>query len=138
MCLSGWVDGLFCIWTDAVTELSVLPDNFSARLAQYEQQAEGAFAENTRRALRSDTAVFLAWCEIQGRQLLPAEPETVADFLRDQAAAKKSATVSRYVSSIDHLHRAAGLSDPTKSNAVKLALKAVRKWSGTRQAQSAP
>ena len=121
-----------------MTGLPVLPDNLSARLAQYEQQAEGAFAENTRRALRSDTAVFLAWCTSRGHQLLPAAPDVVADFLRDQAADKKPATVSRYVSSIGHLHRAAGLSDPTKSNAVKLALKAVRKWSGTREAQSAP
>jgi len=118
--------------------LPALPDKLAARLATYETQADGAFSPNTTRAVRSDTAVFVAWCAEHDWRYLPASPETVADFLRAQAQDKKPATVSRYAASIGHLHRAAELDDPTKANAVTLALKAIRKASGTRQAQAAP
>ncbi len=32
------------------------------KLAEYERKARGAIAPNTAKALRADTAVFVAWC----------------------------------------------------------------------------
>ena len=46
--------------------------------------------------------------------------------------------VRRYISSIAHLHRAAGLDDPTKDNGPKLALKRMARSRGTRQKQANP
>jgi integrase len=51
---------------------------------------------------------------------------------------RKPATVRRYVASLAHLHRAAGLDDPTKASAVKLALKRPGRQHGARQVQAAP
>ena len=44
----------------------------------------------------------------------------------------------RYVASIAHLHRAAELQDPTKSETVKLALRRMARAKGTRQRQAVP
>ncbi len=66
---------------------------------------------------------------------------TVRDDIHDLAiywcAEKyKPASIERYLASIAHLHRAADLEDPTKSNRVKLALKTVKREKGTRQKQA--
>src|SRR5262245_41009425 len=79
------------------------------RLHAYEKAAAGAFAKNTIRAVRADTAVFAAWCASRGTCMLPATPETVAAFIDAMGEQKAPATLRRYCSSIAHLHRAAGL-----------------------------
>ena len=53
-----------------------------ATLDAYVAAARGAFAPNTERAVRADTAVFVAWCDEDGQSAtLPAEPATVAAFV---------------------------------------------------------
>jgi len=108
------------------------------RLADYARQADGAFSENTARAIRADTAVFAAWCAERGLGTLPAAPETVSALIDAMAEGRKPATIRRYVASIAHMHRAAGLTDPTKSNPAKLALKRLGRQHGSRQTQAAP
>ena len=108
------------------------------RLAEYARQADGAFSANTARAIRADTAIFAGWCSEQGHPSLPASGDAVAGFIDAMAESRKPATVRRYVASIGHLHRAAELADPTKSNAVKLALKRLGRQHGSRQTQAAP
>ena len=108
------------------------------RLTDYARQADGAFAPNTARAVKADTAVFSAWCAEYGLVTLPAASETVAVFIDAMAEIKKPATVRRYIASIAHLHRAAGLADPTKANPVKLAMKRLGRQHSTRQDQAAP
>ncbi len=106
------------------------------KLAEYEKKARGAVAPNTVKALRADTAIFVAWCADRSRETLPASPDTVAAFIDAQAEIKAPATVRRYISSIAHLHRAAGLDDPTKDEGPKLALKRMARAKGTRQKQA--
>ncbi len=108
------------------------------RLAEYEKKARGAIAPNTVQALRSDTAIFTAWCAEYDHEPLPATPDTVAAFIDAQAEIKAPATVRRYTASIAHLHRAAGLDDPTKDEGPKLALKRMARAKGTRQKQAQP
>jgi len=108
------------------------------RLAEYEKKARGAVALNTVQALRADTAIFTAWCAEHSREMLPASPDTIAAFIDAQAEIKAPATVRRYIASIAHLHRAAGLDDPTKDDAPKLALKRMARAKGTRQKQASP
>jgi integrase len=108
-----------------------------ANLARYAKDAQGAFAPNTVRALRADTAIFTAWCYATGVPALPAASQTVADFIDAMRAAKKQpATIRRYVSSIAHLHRAAELPVPSDSNTVKLALRRMMKEDGAAQKQA--
>jgi hypothetical protein len=102
----------------------------AARLEEHARQARGAYAANTERAIRSDTAIFTAWCLSKGRQSLPASPHTLAVFIAAMAASKAPATVRRNRSSIAVLHRAAGLPSPTEALEVKLALKRMHREKG--------
>ncbi|WP_298952923.1 tyrosine-type recombinase/integrase [uncultured Methylobacterium sp.] len=108
------------------------------RLEQHAQAARGAFADNTLRAMASDSRIFAAWCQDQGRAVLPATPETVAAFIDAQAETKARATVERYRSSIAALHRAAGLQNPCTNEIVRLAVKRMNRAKGRRQKQAEP
>lgn len=71
--------------------------------------------------------------------MLPAEPAAIARFLKAQAEAGKGlATVKRYTASLARLHRAADLPDPTKTEKVDLALRAIARTIGSRQDQADP
>ena len=105
-------------------------------LAEDERKARGAVALNTVKALRADTKIFGVWCSEFSHEMLPASPDTVTAFIDAQAEIKAPATVRRYISSIAHLHRAAGLDDPTKDSGPKYALKRMVMEKGTRQKQA--
>lgn len=111
-------------------------DTIEARLADHAAYTADALSDNTRRAIRADTAVFSQWCARNRRDPLPASPETVADFVDAMAEDRKPATIRRYASSVAHMHNAAGLSDPTKAARVKARMKAASKKHGTRQRQA--
>lgn len=111
----------------------------AARLAEWTEAARGAYAEATERARRVDTGAFSTWCIGQGQQALPADPATVAAFLRAEDTAGKSvATIRRRAASIAHMHRAAGGSNPCQAEPVRLALRAISRQRGTDQGQAAP
>jgi site-specific recombinase XerD len=109
-----------------------------ASLRQYAVDARGAFAANTERALRSDIAVFTAWCAQEGHQALPALPETVSAFVDAMAASRAPASVRRYVSSVGTFHRAAELANPCEALKVDLALKRMHREHGRAQVQASP
>jgi integrase len=124
--------------SDALTiPAAQVPFDLDQRLADYAELSRGAFSENTRRAIRSDTSIFATWCAETGRDYgPPSSPENVAAFVDAMGETRKPATVSRYVASIDHLHRALDLPVPGASNAVRLALRRLRRAKGTRQTQA--
>lgn len=120
---------------------SALPPDLKVlaeRLEQHARAARGAFADNTLRALAADSRIFAAWCRENGREMLPAAPQTVTDFLDAQAKLKSRATVERYRSSIAALHRAAGLTNPCNDELVRLAVKRISRTKGRRQKQAEP
>jgi site-specific recombinase XerD len=117
--------------TDATGELAV-------RLADYSHAARGALADATARALRSDIRLFSDWCAEHGHVALPASVDVVVSFIDAMAQTRKPASIKRYVSSIATMHRAAGVVDPTKAEASRLALRRMARTLGTRQQQVAP
>ena len=99
--------------------------------------ARRAMSPNTWRALRADIRVFGGWCSAHALPTLPASPSAVAAFLRDQANhGKKAATLARYTASIARLHALADQPDPTRTELVRLELKAQRRALGVRQRQA--
>ena len=107
-------------------------------LQNYSEAAKGAFSASTERALASDTRLWTSWCSDNGHASLPAPPGAVVAFVKEMAVDRKPATVSRYLSSLAHMHRAVNLPDPTKANEVALAMRALRRSKPTRQRQAAP
>ena len=106
-------------------------------LGQLVRGGSGAFSDNTERALRSDLAIFAAWCGGRGLRALPASPESVATFVDAMAELRAPATVRRYVTSIAIAHRIVGCGNAAKSEPVRLALKRMHRRKGRRQDQAA-
>lgn len=67
------------------------------QLATFVRAARCAFSPNSERAMRSDLAIWAAWCAARGERPLPATPETVAAFVDAMAGTRAPATVRRYV-----------------------------------------
>jgi integrase len=110
-----------------------------AALLEWQAMAEGAYSANTLRAQKADGAIFQAFCESSGMSYLPADPRTIRAFIEDRVkAAKKPATIKRYVATIARVHIAAGLLNPCSSEAVRLGLKKMGRETSARQDQAHP
>jgi site-specific recombinase XerD len=100
--------------------------------------AREAFSGETLRAYAADSRIFAIWCDREGISALPATPESVAKFLRAEAAEGRAvATVRRRAATISRLHRAAGIESPCDHEFVRLALKGIARARGTDQRQAA-
>jgi len=110
-----------------------------AALLEWQAMAGGAYSANTLRAQKADGAIFQAFCESRSEPYLPADPKTIRAFIATQVkAAKKPATVRRYVATIARVHIAAGLLNPCSSEAVRLGLKKMGRETSARQDQAYP
>ena len=99
------------------------------------QTARSAFSSNTERAVRSDLGIYADWCAQRGKRALPANAETIADFVDAMAEIRAPATVRRYVASIAIAHRAVGFGKTVSSPPVKLAVQRMHQRKGRRQGQ---
>jgi integrase len=89
------------------TTQELLSDEARAYLAE-------SVSENTIRAVRADLRVFTQW-----GGTLPTQPEEVANFIAEQARAKKPATLQRYLSSLHTWHVAHGHASPVRTETVR-------------------
>ncbi len=109
----------------------------AAELFGWSSMARGAFAANTIRAWKADWEIFSEYCHAFRVAPLPAAPQTVREFVFECVGnRKKPATIRRYVSTIGRAHRAAGVADPTVTEAVKLGLKEMSRSVPARQRQA--
>ena len=98
--------------------------------------ARGTLSANTERAMRSDLAIYAAWCDELGVPALPASAETIAAFVDAMAKARAPATVRRYVASIAAAHRSVGWEKTGRAEPVRRALARMHRRKGRRQAQA--
>jgi site-specific recombinase XerD len=104
-------------------------------LARVWAAVDASTSANTKAAYRSDWARFQSWTAEAGYPCLPAPDMVVAAYLTDAAAALRPdgraqfspATLSRWVSSINQIHTAAGLLAPGRSEVVRRTLSGVRR-----------
>jgi site-specific recombinase XerD len=118
---------------------TIAASEISANLREHAEAARDAYAKSTERAFKGDVALFTGWCLQEGRQAMPASPETVVAFIDAMAVSKAPASIRRYVSSVAAFHRQAKVADPCRDgDAVKLALKRMHRTLGRAQRQAAP
>jgi len=115
---------------ECITQLCV-----TAQAREYAQQSK---ADSTRRAYASDWADFAAWCQAQGRESLPAGPETVALYVTGLAGERKVATIQRRIAAISQAHQFAGHESPTGHVVVRTVMAGIRRAKGTAQAGKRP
>lgn len=116
----------------------VSQNEISARLAEYADAAEGAFATATEKARASDSRIWAQWCSDNAVAIVPADPRAVVQFIGQMAETRKPATVRRYLQTINQLHKAAELDPPSKGRLVSLALRRMDRANGTAQQQAQP
>ncbi len=64
---------------------------------------DGAFAENTLRAYRSDFTHYEKWCASHGWPPIPATAERLAKYIEEMSTKYKSATIRRRFNSLSSL-----------------------------------
>ncbi len=113
-----------------------IPEHALDPVSQWLDSTRGAISHNTERALRSDLAIWQAWCRREKRKPWPARAATLVRFIDAKAHCRAPATVRRYVSSICALHRAAGWKNPLDHVTVRMSLRRMYRHRGRRQAQA--
>ncbi len=118
--------------TGSLQSSTPLPQELLEQIAEHQ---ENAAAANTSRAYRSDWAAFERWCQEHGQTPLPASGTAVAAYLTAKAALVKEngdyayapSTISRWLTSINAAHHAAGLPEPGNLAEVKATLAGIRR-----------
>jgi integrase len=97
-------------------------------------------AFNTLKAYEADWLDFYDWCMYHDLKVLPAEPETIVNYINDLADHAKANTISRRLSAISENHKVAGFIDdnPCRGGLVRNALDAIKREKGTMQRGKAP
>lgn len=112
---------------------AALPAEAAAIVEAYQRASK---AGSTVRAYTSDAVLFEAWCRQYGFRPLPASPDAVAGFLVAEAEAGRSAsTIGRRCAAIAYAHKLAGADDPTDNEAVRAAMKGIRRRVGVAPTQ---
>ena len=107
-----------------------------ARLEAYSARADRAYSDATKEAWKNDSAKWTAWCQANGRASFPAAPVDVAAWVEALGETHAVASIDRYLSTLAHMHRAAGLASPTRDELVRLAFKVVKRQRGVAQRQA--
>jgi integrase len=76
-------------------------------------------SENTKHAYGTDWKLFSEWCEKNGLQNLPADPETIVYYITFLGKTLKASSIKRKMTAISQRHETAGFSSPTKTPLVK-------------------
>ena len=99
---------------------------------------DGAFAQNTIRAYRSDFIQYQNWCLQNNQEPIPASAEIMAGYVDYLSETNKSATIRRRINSLGTLLKLSKNHDPTKQPEVILALKRTHRKIGRVQKQATP
>ena len=99
---------------------------------------DGAFAQNTIRAYRSDFIQYQNWCLQNNQEPIPASAEIMAGYVDYLSETNKSATIRRRINSLGTLLKLSKNHDPTKQPEVILALKRMHRKIGRVQKQATP
>lgn len=84
---------------------------------------DGAYADSTLRAYRSDITNFEEWCRSAGRDPLPASPETVAAYVEAQAPNVSTSTLKRRLAALRKIHRLMRFENPVLDEEVVIAMR---------------
>ena len=102
------------------------------------EKFNGAFAENTIRAYRSDFKQYLKWCALKNIPPIPATADNLAMYVDELSHTCKSATIRRRVNSLGTILKLSKNTDPTTEPEVVLALKRMHRKIGRHQRQATP
>lgn len=101
------------------------------------QKIEGAYAPATLRAYKTNFEVFIRYCDANNVSALPAQPETISQFIRKISDGHlKSSSIKIAVASIAAMHSLNALENPNHHPDVKIEMRRMYRTLGryTKQA----
>lgn len=100
------------------------------------RRLDGAYADSTLRAYRTDALSFVNWCD--GRKLtsFPATPEVMSEYITDISEHYSSSTIKRRLAAIGKIHRLMKLESPVSDEEVKLSVRRALRKKFTRPCQA--
>jgi site-specific recombinase XerD len=105
------------------------PARYKSKATKYIESSKSA---NTKKAYRTDWQHFLDWCNQQNVISMPADPQTVSDYIADLAdQGFKPSTIQRRIASISQAHQMAGFESPTHTATVRTTWQGIRRELGT-------
>ena len=107
-------------------------------LISFFKSLDGAFADNTIRAYKSDYAHFAQWCQQNQLEPLSINGETFAEYVLAMGENLSTATIRRRIASLSSIFKLLEKPDPTKSKDVVLTLKRLHRKLGRAQKQATP
>ena len=113
----------------------------SERSEKSKRRLQKSKSANTVKAYSADWRDFTDWCEYHQQTALPAEPETIVNYVNDLADNARANTVARRVTAISENHIAAGYDreqNPAHAGIVRAAIAAIRREKGTFQHGKSP
>jgi integrase len=133
-----------------VTALRPLNAELVALFEQADALAEGAKADNTLRAYRSDWVRFERWCTVHHLPSLPTNPQILKAYLTDASGRPSlgrprrspwrysAATLERWTAAISWVHERAGYPGPGRHPEVRDVLTSIRRSRATPPRRKAP
>ena len=91
----------------------------------------GRWSENTRAAYKTAWADFLAYCDDLDLPALPADPRTIADYLRARSEPLSTSTLSQRLAAILAVHEINGTPINVKGTVIRDAWSEIRRLKGT-------
>lgn len=111
----------------------------TARAKRIRKYVERSKAGGTQRVYESRWSDFEEFCTWRGYTALPAEPQSIVDYLTELAdAGKKVNTLQVTLAAIGFRHLGAKLPNPADSVEVKTTMAGIRRTIGTRAKRKAP
>ncbi len=133
-------NGTFSAPATALARLASEPAELTRLTSQAAEYIRAGKANATLRAYRADWRHFESWCQSHGFLGLPAAPETIAFYLGEFGGQQAAATLTRRLTSINKVHRAAGHPAPALMEHLPVGetLKGIRRTHGTEQTPKQP
>lgn len=101
------------------------------------EMIDGAYAPSTIRAYKGNFEKFILFCESESIQALPAQPATVAKFIKALTkSGLKSSSIRLAYASISTIHKLNELPDPTQSATAQLELRRMNRILGRHSKQA--
>jgi site-specific recombinase XerD len=97
---------------------------------------DGAYADSTLRAYRTDVHNFVIWCEEKNYKPFPTTPEMMSQYIDHCSEIYSASTIKRRLAAIGKIHRLMKLGNPTSDEEVKLAIRRALRKKLTRPCQA--
>ncbi len=114
-------------WQEHHGPLAAITLRESALESEVAELRSHSLSANSQRGYAADWTNFSAWCSAQGREALPASPDTAGLYMAYRSATLANASLTRAIAAIGRQHREAGFQSPTQDARFRQLMAGIRR-----------